>query len=123
MDNGITYMVLVLLNCLLSMIFEIFEGGQLMSEVSGVEEPVYLAYYDEDNFLTPHYQSLRKINKINSTGNSVTFASPTLTSTRNLLPAKFSTGRKRSRSPGGDPVPVIKLRRMGDSWTKVSLFK
>ena len=105
------------------MIFEIFEGGQLMSEVSGVEEPVYLAYFDEDNFLTPHYQSLRKINKINSTGNSVTFASPTLTSTWNLLPAKFSTGRKRSRSPGGDPVPVIKLRRMGDSWTKVSLFK
>ena len=123
MDNGITYMVLVLLNCLLSMIFEIFEGGQLMSEVSGVEEPVYLAYFDEDNFLTPHYQSLRKINKINSTGNSVTFASPTLTSTQNLLPAEFSTGRKRSRSPGGDPVPVIKLRRMGDSWTKVSLFK
>ena len=105
------------------MIFEIFEGGQLMSEVSGVEEPVYLAYFDEDNFLTPHYQSLRKINKINSTGNSVTFASPTLTSTQNLLPAEFSAGRKRSRSPGGDPVPVIKLRRMGDSWTKVSLFK
>ena len=46
-----------------------------------------------------------------------------LTSTQTFLGAEFSTGRKRSRSPGEDPVPVMKIRRMGDCWTKKSLIR
>ena len=100
MDNGITYMVLVLLNCLLSMIFEIFEGGQLMSEVSAVEEPVYLAYFDEDNFLSPHYQSLRKINAFQPTVHST--LTPAQKRTRSTSP---STPAKRTRVEGTPPPP------------------
>ena len=33
-------------------------GGQLLSEVSGAGPPVFLAHFDEDNYISPHYQSI-----------------------------------------------------------------
>ena len=36
-------------------------GGQLMSEVSSTEDPIYLAYFEEDFYASGHYQSIKKL--------------------------------------------------------------
>ena len=36
-------------------------GRQLMSEVSSTEDPIYLAYFEEDFYPSGHYQSIKKL--------------------------------------------------------------
>ena len=93
-----------------------------MSEVSSGEDSVYLAYFEELHYMSGHYQSIKPAQSL-VVEEEVASVPGSLISTlasQAVEVAESPTIRKRPRSDDETPIPIIKLRKTRDGWSKVS---